>query len=58
MLSVALIKSLKPGDKKRHTDRDGLALELRPSKKKLSKVFIFRFQWDKKPGLSQLRGQL
>lgn len=49
MLSVALIKSLKPEDKKRHTDRDGLVLELRPNKKKLSKVFIFRFQWDKKP---------
>jgi hypothetical protein len=43
MLSFALIKSLKLGDKKRHTDRDGLVLELRPSKKKLGKVFIFRF---------------
>lgn len=49
MLSVAQIKSLKIGDKKRHTDRDGLVLELRPGKKKLNKVFIFRFQWDKKP---------
>lgn len=49
MLSTATIKSLKIGDKKRHTDRDGLVLELRPSKKKLNKVFIFRYQWDKKP---------
>ncbi|MDP3559264.1 MAG: integrase arm-type DNA-binding domain-containing protein [Legionellaceae bacterium] len=49
MLSDSLIRSLKLGDKKRHTDRDGLVLELRPSKKILNKVFIFRFQWDKKP---------
>jgi len=35
MLSVALIKSLKLGDKKRYTDRDGLV--------------SFCFQWDKKP---------
>ncbi|RUQ81802.1 tyrosine-type recombinase/integrase [Legionella septentrionalis] len=49
MLSVAQIKSLKIEDGKRHADRDGLVLELRPSKKKLNKVFIFRFQWDKKP---------
>ncbi len=49
MLTVSYINSLKIGDKKRHTDRDGLVLELRPSKKKLNKVFIFRFQWDKKP---------
>lgn len=49
MLSDSLIRSLKLGDKKRHTDRDGLVLELRPSKKKLNKVFIFRFQWNKKP---------
>ena len=49
MLTDAYIKSLKVGDKKRHTDRDGLVLELRPTKKKLNKVFIFRFQWNKKP---------
>ena len=49
MLSDSLIRSLKIGDKKRHTDRDGLVLELRPSKKQLKKIFIFRFQWDKKP---------
>jgi integrase len=49
MLSTAQIKSLKIEDGKRHADRDGLVLELRPSKKKLNKVFIFRFQWDKKP---------
>ncbi len=49
MLSDSLIRSLKLGDKKRHTDRDGLVLELRPSKKQLKKIFIFRFQWDKKP---------
>ncbi|HRD69214.1 MAG TPA: tyrosine-type recombinase/integrase [Legionella sp.] len=49
MLTVSYINSLKIGDKKRHTDRDGLVLELRPGKKKLNKVFIFRFQWDKKP---------
>ena len=48
MLSDNQIKSLKIGDKKRHADRDGLVLELRPSKKKLNKVFIFRFQWNKK----------
>lgn len=34
MLSNSLIRSLKPSDKKRHTDRDGLVLELRPSKKR------------------------
>lgn len=49
MLTDSYIKSLKIGDKKRHTDRDGLVLELRPSKKQLKKIFIFRFQWDKKP---------
>ncbi|WP_133126806.1 tyrosine-type recombinase/integrase [Legionella nagasakiensis] len=49
MLTDTYIKSLKVGDKKRHTDRDGLVLELRPTKKKLNKVFIFRFQWNKKP---------
>ena len=49
MLTDAYIKSLKIGDKKRHTDLYGLVLELRPTKKKLNKVFIFRFQWNKKP---------
>ncbi len=49
MLTDSYIKSLKIGDKKRHTDLYGLVLELRPSKKKLNKVFIFRFQWNKKP---------
>ncbi|KTC95515.1 integrase [Legionella feeleii] len=49
MLSDSQVKSLKIEDGKRHADRDGLVLELRPSKKKLNKVFIFRFQWDKKP---------
>lgn len=46
MLSDAKIKSLKITDGKRHADRDGLVIELRPSGKK---VFIFRFQWEKKP---------
>ncbi len=46
MLSDAKIKSLKIEDGKRHTDRDGLVLEIRPSGKK---VFLFRFQWEKKP---------
>ncbi|WP_115701827.1 tyrosine-type recombinase/integrase [Legionella sainthelensi] len=46
MLSDARIKSLKIEDGKRHADRDGLVLELRPSGKK---VFLFRFQWSKKP---------
>lgn len=49
MLTDSYIKSLKIGDKKRHTDLYGLVLELRPSKNKLNKVFIFRFQWNKKP---------
>ncbi|KTD72444.1 Arm DNA-binding domain-containing protein [Legionella tucsonensis] len=49
MLTDAYIKSLKIGDKKRHADLYGLVLELRPTKKKLNKVFIFRFQWEKKP---------
>ncbi len=49
MLSDSQIKSLKIEDGKRHADRDGLVLELRPSKKKLNKVFILRFQWNKKP---------
>lgn len=39
MLSVALIKSLKIGDKKRHTDRDGLVLDPSPG----SLVIKFRF---------------
>ena len=46
MLSDAKIKSLKIEDGKRHADRDGLVVEVRPSGKK---VFIFRFQWEKKP---------
>ncbi|CAM2736594.1 integrase [Legionella steigerwaltii] len=46
MLSDAKIKSLKIEDGKRHADRDGLVLEIRPSGKK---VFLFRFQWEKKP---------
>jgi len=46
MLSDAKIKSLKIEDGKRHADRDGLVLEVRPSGKK---VFLFRFQWEKKP---------
>lgn len=49
MLTDPYIKSLKVGDKKRHTDLYGLVLELRPTKKKLNKIFIFRFQWNKKP---------
>ena len=46
MLTDAKIRSLKIEDGKRHADRDGLVLEIRPSGKK---VFLFRFQWDKKP---------
>lgn len=46
MLSDAKIKSLKIEDGKRHADRDGLVLEIRPSGKK---IFLFRFQWEKKP---------
>ena len=46
MISDAKIKSLKIEDGKRHADRDGLVLEIRPGGKK---VFIFRFQWEKKP---------
>ena len=49
MLSDSQIKALKIEDGKRHADRDGLVVELRVSKKKLNKVFIFRFQWNKKP---------
>ncbi len=49
MLSDTQIRSLKIEDGKRHADRDGLVLELRSSKKKLNKVFIFRYQWNKKP---------
>lgn len=41
MLSDAKVKSLKIEDGKRHADRDGLVLEIRPSGKK---VFLFRFQ--------------
>jgi Arm DNA-binding domain len=46
MLSDAKIKSLKIEDGKRYKDRDGLVLEIRKSGKK---VFLFRFQWNKKP---------
>ena len=46
MISDAKVKSLKIEDGKRHADRDGLVLEIRPSGKK---VFLFRFQWEKKP---------
>ena len=44
MLSDAKIKSLNIEDGKRHANRDGLMLEIRPSGKK---VFLFRFQWEK-----------
>lgn len=46
MLTDAKIRALKIKDGKRHTDMDGLVLEIRQSGKK---VFIFRFQWNKKP---------
>ncbi len=47
MLTHQKIEHLKPEVKtKRYSDRDGLALEVRPSG---NKVFIFRFQWLKKP---------
>ncbi len=47
MLTDMKINRLKPEDKtKRYSDRDGLTLEVRPSG---NKVFIFRFQWVKKP---------
>lgn len=48
MLTDLKIQRLKTeqGKTKRHTDRDGLALEVRASGKK---VFIFRFQWNQKP---------
>jgi len=48
MLSDSSIRALKAenGKPKRKADRDGLMVEARPSGKK---VFIFRFQWDKKP---------
>ena len=48
MLTDLQIQRLKTekGKTRRHTDRDGLVLEVRSSGKK---VFIFRFQWDKKP---------
>jgi hypothetical protein len=44
--TYAKIRSLKIEGGKRHADRDGLVLEVRQSGKK---VFLFRFQWDKKP---------
>ncbi len=44
--SDAKIRSLKIEDGKRHADRDGLVLEIRKSGKK---VFLFRFQWERKP---------
>ncbi|KTD24378.1 tyrosine-type recombinase/integrase [Legionella israelensis] len=48
MLTDLKIQRLKveQGKTKRHKDRDGLSLEVRASGKK---VFIFRFQWNKKP---------
>ena len=48
MLSDSSIRALKPesGKPKRKADRDGLMIEARSSGKK---VFIFRFQWEKKP---------
>jgi len=47
MLNNTQIKTIKPEAKtRRYTDRDGLTLEVRPSGKK---IFIFRFQWNKKP---------
>ena len=51
MRSDAKVKSLKIEDDKRHADRDGLVLEIRPSGKK---VFLFRFQWEKKPQIITL----
>lgn len=47
MLTNLQIDRLKPAARtKRISDRDGLTLEVRPSG---NKVFIFRFQWLKKP---------
>ena len=48
MIIDTQIKSLKAenGKAKRKAICDGLVIEARPSGKK---VFIFRFQWDKKP---------
>ncbi|HAT8858965.1 TPA: DUF4102 domain-containing protein [Legionella pneumophila] len=48
MLTDTSIRALKAenGKTKRKADRDGLVIEARPSGKK---VFIFRFQWEKKP---------
>jgi hypothetical protein len=47
MLTDLKINRLKVESKtKRYADRDGLTLEVRASG---NKVFIFRFQWDKKP---------
>lgn len=47
MLSDSSIRALKAENSKpkRKADRDGLVIEARPSDKK---VFIFRFQWNKK----------
>lgn len=48
MLTDTSVRALKAenGKTKRKADRDGLVIEARPSGKK---VFIFRFQWEKKP---------
>ncbi len=47
MLTNLKIDRLKSETKTKHySDRDGLALEVRPSG---NKIFIFRFQWNKKP---------
>ena len=43
MLSDTQIRSLKIEDGKRHADRDGLVLELRPSKKQLNSNNEFYF---------------
>lgn len=68
MLTDLKIQRLKVelGKTKRYKDRDGLSLEVRASGKK---VFIFRFQWNKKPqtitigdylsiGLAEARNQV
>ena len=48
MLTDTQIKALKSdsGKAKRKKDHGGLVVEVRPSGKK---VFLFRFQWEKKP---------
>lgn len=47
MLTSLKIDRLKSSIKsKRYADRDGLTLEVRPNDKK---IFLFRFQWEKKP---------